>query len=167
MTRKQGEVTILKPHFRQATEADADDLARLRWDFSPDEVAASSQSFEEFRAAFREFWVSALASGNWAVWLVEQGGRLVANIWVQVIHKVPRPGRFSGHNRYGYVTNLYTEPDLRGRGIGSQLLKRAMEWARDQELEFLVVWPAEESVAFYERAGFRTSPDALALQFDD
>lgn len=157
---------IAPPQFRQATAADADELARLRWEFSPDEVAASGQSFEEFRAEFRAFWASAVASGNWAVWVAEHGGRLVANIWLQVIHKVPRPGRFSGHNRYGYVTNVYTEPGLRGRGIGSELLKRVIGWARDQELEFLVVWPSEESVPFYERAGFGASPDALELHFD-
>ena len=122
MTRKQGEVTILKPHFRQATEADADDLARLRWDFSPDEVAASSQSFEEFRAAFREFWVSALASGNWAVWLLVERDAL--------------------HNRYGYVTNLYTEPDLRGRGIGE-----AVTDLRTAGVDHRLVYPDEHGAA--------------------
>jgi GNAT superfamily N-acetyltransferase len=160
------ETIISTPLFRQATEADADELARLRWDFSPDQVAAGGQSFEEFRAAFREFWASALASGNWCVWVAEQKGRLVAHIWVQVIHKVPRPGRFGGHNRFGYVTNVYTEPDLRSRGIGFQLLKLSIDWAREQELEFLVVWPGVESVPFYERGGFRASPDAMEMHFD-
>lgn len=158
---------MLTPHLRLATETDTRDLARLRWDFSPDEVAASGQDFQAFEADFRAFWVDALAGGNWAAWVAEHSGRLVATIWVQVIHKVPRPGRFSGHNRYGYLTNVYTEPEFRGRGIGSQLLARTIAWARGQELEFLVLWPSEESVAFYERAGFRRSPDALELHFDE
>lgn len=152
---------------RLATLDDAAELARLRWDFSPDEVAAGRQSFDEFCRGFARFLERALASGNWAVWVAEQEGRLVANIWVQVIHKVPRPGRFGGHNRYGYVTNVYTEPALRGQGIGARLLARVVQWAREQELEFLVVWPSEESVRFYERGGFRASPDALELHFDE
>jgi GNAT superfamily N-acetyltransferase len=101
------------------------------------------------------------------VWVAEREGRLVSQIWVQVIHKVPRPGRFEGHNRYGYVTNVYTEPDLRGQGIGGRLLERVVQWAREQRLEFLVVWPSEESVRFYERGGFHASPDALELQFEE
>lgn len=157
---------MVAAHLRQATAADLDELARLRWDFSPDQVAAGRQSFEAFRAGFEIFWASALAGGNWTVWVAEREERLVANIWVQVIDKVPRPGRFGGHNRYGYVTNVYTEPARRGQGIGSQLLQSVIEWARAQDLEFLVVWPGEESVAFYERAGFRPSPDALELQLD-
>lgn len=158
--------SMLTPHLRLATEADTGELARLRWDFSPDEVAASGQSFAEFEAAFRAFWLNALASGNWAAWVAEESGRLVATLWVQVIHKVPRPGRFAGHNRYGYVTNVYTEPEFRGRGIGSQLLARTIAWAGSEELEFLVLWPSEESVSFYERAGFGRSPDALELHFE-
>src|SRR5438105_1358832 len=125
------------PDLRLATENDTRELARLRWDFSPEESAASGQSFEAFHAGFADFWGRALAGGNWAAWVAEQSGRLVATIWVQVIHKVPRPGRFGGHNRYGYVTNVYTEPGIRGQGIGSQLLRRTIEWARSQELQFL------------------------------
>jgi GNAT superfamily N-acetyltransferase len=151
---------------RLATLADAAELARLRWDFSPDEVAAGSQSFDPFLQGFGEFLTRALASGDWAVWVAEQKGRLVANVWVQIIHKVPRPGRFGGHNRYGYVTNVYAEPETRGRGLGSRLLQCAVAWAREQDLEFLVVWPSEESMQFYERGGFQRSPDALELHFD-
>src|SRR5207245_4476810 len=59
---KPGEAIILAPHFRQATEADADELARLRWDFSPDYVAASGQSFAEFRAGISDGDDAALPS---------------------------------------------------------------------------------------------------------
>jgi GNAT superfamily N-acetyltransferase len=152
------------PLIRQATEADAAELARLRWDFSPEEVAASGQSFDQFREGFREFLVSALAGGNWCVWVAEQAGRLVANVWVQVIHPVPRPGRFG--RRYGYITNVYSEPEVRGQGIGSCLLKCAIDWARDQRVAFLFLWPSEESVSFYQRAGFRHSPDTLERYLD-
>jgi GNAT superfamily N-acetyltransferase len=160
-------MSLPAPHIRMATLADATELARLRWDFSPDEVAASDQSFAEFQADFSDFWAKAIGSGNWAVWVAEQAGRLVCTIWLQVIHKVPRPGRIGGHKRYGYMTNVYTEPELRGQGIGSRVLKHAIQWAQDQELEGLVVWPSTESVSFYERAGFSQSPDALELQFVD
>jgi GNAT superfamily N-acetyltransferase len=153
------------PTIRMAKLADGRELARLRWDFSPDEVASSGHTFTEFEAAFRESWANAVASGNWTVWVAEMGGHLVSTVWVQVIHKVPRPGRFGGQNRYGYVTNVYTVPGLQGRGIGSEVLRAVLHWAHAEELEFLVVWPSPESVSFYERHGFRPSPDALELHF--
>ena len=149
------------PRVRQATLADAAELARLRWDSSPDEVAASGQSFAEFAGGFADFLRDALAGDGWAIWVAERDGRLVANVYVRLVPKVPRPGRFGAF--YGYVTNVYAEPDARNQGIGSAVLDAAIAWARERRLEFLIVWPAEESVRFYERAGFRRSPDALEL----
>ena len=146
---------------RRAMFADAAELARLRWDFSPDEVAAGGQPYAEFAAGFAEFLRAALADGGWTVWVAERDGRLVANVYVRLVPKVPRPGRFG--QVYGYVTNVYAEPDARNQGIGSALLRAVIAWARERRLEFLIVWPAEESVRFYERAGFRRSEDALEL----
>src|SRR5262245_13314695 len=93
------------PHIRQATSRDAAELARLRWDFSPDEVAASGQSFAEFTYEFGHFLGDALHSGDWSIWVAEQDERLIANIYVYRVQKVPRPGRFG--QRYGYMTNVY------------------------------------------------------------
>ncbi len=152
---------MTRARVRQATLADASELARLRWDFSPDEVAASGQPFAEFAAGFAEFLRDALAGDGWAIWVAERDGRLVANVYVRLVPKVPRPGRLGAV--YGYVTNVYVEPDARNQGIGSAVLGAAIAWARERRLEFLIVWPAEESVRFYERAGFCRSPDALEL----
>jgi hypothetical protein len=52
------------PRIRQATLADAAELARLRWDFSPDAVAPSGQPFAEFLCA-------ALAGAGLVVWAAE------------------------------------------------------------------------------------------------
>jgi GNAT superfamily N-acetyltransferase len=150
-----------QPRIRQATAQDADELARLRWDFSPDEVQRSGQPFADFASQFGEFVQRAQASGAWAIWVAEVDERLVANIYVQMIAKVPRPGRF--HARYGYVTNVYADPAARGQGIGTALLQAVIGWAREQRLEFLIVWPAEESIRFYERCGFALSREALEL----
>jgi GNAT superfamily N-acetyltransferase len=151
-------------HIRLATARDAAELARLRWDFSPDEVAASGQSFAEFARDFAKFIHDALQSGDWSIWVAEQDKRLIANIYVQLVQKVPRPGRFG--QRYGYVTNVYADPDVRNAGIGSALLQRVIAWAREQRLELLLVWPSDESVRFYSRAGFLPSPTAMELDLE-
>lgn len=61
----------------------------------------------------------------------------------------------------GYVTNVYTRPVYHGHGIGTQLMAHVLQWAREHDLESLIVWPSEASVGFYTRAGFRGSPDML------
>lgn len=138
--------------FRRGTLADAPRLAQLRWDFSPDEIAAGIQPFEEFAREFTEWLAVALAGDEWVIWLAELDGRVIANMYVRKINKLPRPGRF--HDYLGYVTNVYTEPEFRSQGIGSALLQHVIAWAREEHLVSLLLWPAEESVEFYLRNGF-------------
>ena len=87
------------PQFRQATIHDAAELARLRWNFSPDEVASGEQSFAEFAHEFEQFLRAALDRGDWSIWVAEDRQRLIANIYVYCVHKVPCPNHFG--QRYG------------------------------------------------------------------
>jgi GNAT superfamily N-acetyltransferase len=151
-------------HIRQATSRDAAELARLRWDFSPDEVMASGQSLAEFACGFEHFLHDALSSGHWSIWVAERDERLIANIYINLVRKVPRPGRFG--QRYGYITNVYVEPGARNAGIGSALVRQVIAWAREQRLELLLLWPSDESVRFYARAGFISSPTAMELDLE-
>lgn len=64
------------------------------------------------------------------------------------------------------MTSVYALPEVRNQGIGSLLLRRVIEWAKEQRLELLLLWPSERSVPFYERAGFVRSPDALELHLE-
>jgi GNAT superfamily N-acetyltransferase len=141
--------------FRLAAEDDLAALAINRWrlrveeDGEPTGVAPA-----DFYRRCEGFLREALRSGAWAFWLAEAEGRVIANACVQVVPKLPRPGRFD--DAIGYLTNVYTDPAWRGRGVGTTLLARVIEWARDRDLERLVVWPSERSRTLYARAGFGT-----------
>jgi GNAT superfamily N-acetyltransferase len=136
----------------------------MRWDDSTEDGASPGQPYAEFTAGFADFVRSVLPGGQWAIWVAESDARLIAHIYVQVVAMAPRPGRFE--RRCGYVTAVYAVPAERNKGTGSQLLQRVIAWARAEQLEFLILWPSERSIPFYERAGFVRSPDAIELQLD-
>lgn len=146
---------------RHAELRDGAQLARLRWDFSTDEVQASGQSFPKFLDGFTEFLNNALSSNRWHIWVAERDEKIIGNIYVRVIPKVPRPGRFLA--KHGYVTNTYVMPAERNSSIGSELLNQVIAWARELKLESLIVWPSEASVEFYQRHGFTQSTDVMEL----
>jgi len=52
------------------------------------------------------------------------------------------------------VTNVYTAPGHRNRGFGGRVLEATKNWAGEEDVELLVVWPSEESVSFYRQHGF-------------
>lgn len=134
-------------------------MARLRWEFSEGETAGTT--FDKFRDGFTRFLNEAFCRNNWNVWVAEQESRLIANMFVHQVMRVPRPGQT--HDRWGYVTNVFVSPGFRDQGIGSELFRTVVDWAQEQAMELLLVWPSDESVAFYERLGFVRSAEALEL----
>lgn len=102
---------------------------------------------------------------HWVYWIAELEGEIVSHIFVQRVRGVPRP--FWLNNAYGYVSNVYTKPTYRRRGIGSQLMQHVLNWARHQEIDVLIVSISEESVTFYERAGFTAKNEWMECSVKD
>jgi ribosomal protein S18 acetylase RimI-like enzyme len=51
------------------------------------------------------------------------------------------------------VTNVYVEPAARNRGLGTRLLAAARELAERERMSELFVWPSDDAVSLYRRAG--------------
>ncbi|HUF00819.1 MAG TPA: GNAT family N-acetyltransferase [Gaiellaceae bacterium] len=147
--------------YRTATEADVEALASLRaaFTFEDHEPDVTRPDFPE---AFSRVVGEGIEAGRVTVWLAESGDTILAHAFVVLVDKIPRP--VAGHAFIGYLTNVYTRPEARGRGIGSQLLEHVTGWARDTDVELLVVWPSDESVQFYVRAGFESGRDPLVWE---
>jgi ribosomal protein S18 acetylase RimI-like enzyme len=136
---------------RVAELRDAPELARLRWEFRPEDQHA--QDFDGFSRDFEGWFAGAVASDWMAAVAERDDGELVGCIFLRSVSKVPNPGAM--HRRWGYVTNSYVAPLYRGKGVGRELLDILVQAGRERDHEFLIVWPSEEAVSFYARAGFR------------
>ena len=55
----------------------------------------------------------------------------------------------------GAIQGLYVSPDVKGRGVGRELLRTLEERARAYGLKSLRLTSSLNAVTFYERAGFR------------
>ena len=144
---------------RQATLADSAELARLRWEFRPQDQQA--QGLDEFSREFRGWLVKALTTDTWMAAVADDGNdALVGCIFLGSVSKVPNPGAID--RAWGYVTNSYVAPAHRGQGVGGKLLEVVIAAARERGHEFLIVWPSEEALSLYTRAGFREVADVHA-----
>jgi GNAT superfamily N-acetyltransferase len=137
----------------------------MRFDFHTEDGEPTSQSFEEFSENYGRFLSGALESGQWYVWVAEFGGEVVSHIFTFVVPKVPRPSETAAC--WGYLTNVYTVPSHRGLGVGTELLNKVIDWAKTKHLELLLVWPSEDSMAFYERSGFKSNEEIHELKLND
>jgi GNAT superfamily N-acetyltransferase len=149
--------------YRQAVEADFEQLAELRWDFRAEHKPEEQEMpREEFLTLCEDFYRQAFASGRWAGWVAVEDGIILSQFFIERVDRVPTPRRPRGH--IGYVTNVYTRPQRRCQGIGGELARRAIAWAKAEGLDRLFLWPSQRSPAFYERAGFRMDSREMELE---
>ena len=150
-------------NYRLAVKGDLPQLAEMRWDFQADDEAETPIiEKSEFLKKCAEYLRQSFEKGNWAFWIAEENGEIVSQMFVHTIQSVPRPARLE--NLWGYLTNVYTKPAFRNRGIGAKLFEQVENWAIEKDFEILIVSPSEDSVKFYRRAGFTAETDFYQLR---
>ncbi|GIQ69010.1 N-acetyltransferase [Xylanibacillus composti] len=148
---------------RLAEPYDIDSLVRMRWDFTYEHYPIIEASYGDFQEECSVFLHKAMSNGKWFIWVAELNDKIVSHIYIELIDKVPKPGRTT--YPFVYMTNVYTIPEYRSKGIGGRLLKRIEEWGRENRHEFIMVWPSDDGVPFYARNGYIrcTEPMELSL----
>jgi GNAT superfamily N-acetyltransferase len=145
------------PKIRPAQLGDIDELLALRSDFTFEDLEPGAAPVRVgYEEDCRAFLADAITGGRWHIWVAESEGRIVSHAFVALVDKVPRPIRENA--RIAYLTNVYTRPEFRGRGIGAAVIRRAQEAAHEADVELMIVWPSDESAEFYKREGF-VEPD--------
>jgi len=147
---------------RRAARADAAALARLRYDFRAplgETVELEGEFLERC-----ESWMQARlhAESVWRVWIAEAGANAVGCVWLQLIEKLPNP--VAEAERHAYVSNLFVRDDVRGQGVGSQLLRAALDECDRLDVDDVILWPTPRSRSLYLRHGFTAADNMLVLR---
>ena len=130
---------------------DVEQLIKMSWDYINEHAESEMKcTFQKFRKEYHSFFEKALTSGQWFVWVVEEAGKLVSHIYIELIQKVLRPGSIT--HPFAYMTNIYTVPEYRNMGLGSKLLRSINEWINENEYEFVIVWPNDETIPYYQKS---------------
>jgi ribosomal protein S18 acetylase RimI-like enzyme len=98
-------------------------------------------------------WRQIISSPMIVCLVAELGGRLVGSCIMTIIPNLTR-----GTRSYGLIENVVTHADYRRRGIGTSVLRRALQIAWTQncyKVMLLTGSKKEETLLFYEKAGFR------------
>jgi GNAT superfamily N-acetyltransferase len=144
---------------RLAGMDDAEALANLRWRLKTEDSEMPLDN--DFSAIF--FETMREEGSRFVHWVADKDGVLIAIMSVEKVVKLPSPGD-NQKQYWGYLTNCYTMPQYRSKGIGTRLLSAVKHWARAEGLEFLAVWPSDRSYNFYQRAAFNRPLDPLIFE---
>ena len=140
-------------NIRLAEVKDIKQLIKMRWDFTIEhDDSKKNESFSDFEKECEAFLENVLKGDRWFIWVAEEEEKIVSHIYIELIQKVPRPGRIT--YPFAYMTNVYTLPEYRSKGIGSKLLGAINEWVKENNYEFVIVWPSDDSINYYKRNGY-------------
>lgn len=144
---------------RAATVEDAAALAALRYRFRS-ALGTPTEAEARFVARAHAWLAARLGQTSWLVWVAIADREIVGHCFVQLIEKIPNP--VDETELIAYITNVFVVPERRGQGIGTRLLRTALDACREHAVDTTVLWATPESRSLYLRHGF--APPAHVLE---
>ena len=148
---------------RLATSADVELISWHRaWMFK-DMSELPQELFESFRVQSRDNLQRMLEHGDYIGWLAspeDEPERIVAGAGVRLREVPPHPQTNANgkinivSGRQAIIQNVFTEPEWRRHGVAALLIKRIIDWSRQEGIDSLVLHASDEGKALYERLGF-------------
>lgn len=103
-------------------------------------------------SALKNHWNEILSDPNIFYLGIKADDKIVSSCNITIIKNLTRSAR-----PYGLIENVITHPDYRNRGLGTMLLKEAVEIARQHNSYKVMLMTSrkdEKTLRFYENAGF-------------
>ena len=148
--------------FKRAGVGDASLLAAMRLEMRKErETAVCPVSEEEFFRCNLEFFRTQIASGSFIAFIAYEGDQAAACSGLSLEIHPPSYENMSG--KIGYVTNMYTRPAWRRRGLAALLLDRLAETARQEGCRRLCLNASAMGRPVYLRYGFSLIDGEMAL----
>jgi GNAT superfamily N-acetyltransferase len=148
----ESEVTV-----RQATPADAEELAALRWEWGHDAPPEAGDPEWKRYSEHLARWMIEHEQTHFA-FVAEEGVQTVGMAWLAFMPRVPAPDRFT---RVGAdLQSVYVKPPWRGQGIGIRLVNAVVE-AGSVRARHMTVRTGRSATSFYPQLGFAVNATSL------
>jgi GNAT superfamily N-acetyltransferase len=148
---------------RAARPADAAIIAWHRARMFQDMGDVPPELFDELRTTSQAYIGEALARHEYVGWLASPAGDpeiVVAGAGAQLRRAFPHmlklpDGPAVAQGRHAIVLNVFTEPEWRRQRLAELLVRQVIAWAREEQLDRLVLHASPQGHALYERLGFK------------
>jgi len=153
------EETIGDLTFRRAARSDLPVIVALLAD---DQLGAQRERLEvPLPASYAEAFIAIDANPNQYLLVAERSGILIGCLQLSFLRGLGRQGAW--HAR---INDVRVARSLRSRGIGQEMLKHAVELARQRGCVFIALTSHKSRTGahhFYERLGFVASHEGMSM----
>jgi ribosomal protein S18 acetylase RimI-like enzyme len=144
--------------YRRATVEDVEALTELRIQFLAEHFAPPKDSeYDALKKELRQYFTENIPGGTFIAWLATSSNRVVATSGM-VMWQMPA-NHFVKNGKQGYILNMYTLAEFRGKGICTALLDKLIAEARDLGLSRLHLHASKMGEPIYRKRGFREPGD--------
>jgi GNAT superfamily N-acetyltransferase len=155
--------TMARVQIRLARLGECSALAEMRYRFRS-ETEPAMETKSRFVRRCTSWMRKRFRSGSypWRCWVAEDDERLLGNVCVQLVEKIPNP--VNEPELHAYLTNFYVVPEMRDHGLGKRLLNKALSWCRTREIDAVILWATLASRSLYRRCGLVEPSDIFELR---
>lgn len=135
--------------FRKAEQSDIKEISELRKKQIQDEGQTPDIDIDE---DLHRYFEKYMGSGELIEWVAEEEGRIIATAAIVFMEFPPSFNNKTG--RTGYVGNVYTADEYRGKGIAGQLLEKLEEEAKARGITRLLLHASALGRKAYLKSGY-------------
>ncbi len=146
---------------RPATEADLPRIVELIHRGAAPGVTSGEDPGPPLPDSYRRAFVDIKRNDHCEVFVAELDGRVVGTYQLQFLPNLSNRGRWLAQ-----IESVHVDENLRGQGIGEQMLRRAVDDARARgcfRLQLTSNKSRGDAHRFYERLGFVKSHEGMKL----
>ncbi len=150
---------------RLATKDDIPQLAELRIEFIKEiRLEYHKDRIDEYREVMCNYLEKEMSSGNFIAWLAIANNEIIATSGLITIQRVPQFWNMSG--KEAYIMSMYTKPEWRNKGIGSAILEKLVEEAKNRDIIAIKLYATPMGKPLYEKHGFKMGKPGMSLYLE-
>lgn len=142
---------------RRATPADVPALIAFRDAMFRDMGWTDEARLAELAPLYEAYLLEHFETGDYLGWVAVDGERVVASVGLLWERVPPTVRNLSG--RQAYILAMYVQAGYRRRGMATELMSTAVEYARAEGADVISLHATDAGRGLYERLGFGVSPE--------
>jgi len=139
--------------FNEATKEDINELVRMRIAYMKDDFGSVSEHERQCMEVQLPDYFERKLGTELVAFVAKDGERIVSVAYLHIIEMPANSILLNG--LYGEVLSVYTEPEYRGRGLCSTLMRNLVEYGKKRGLGRIDLSATDEGYPIYAKIGFK------------
>ena len=139
--------------FDEATKEDINELVRMRIAYMKDDFGSVSEHERKCMESQLPDYFERKLGTELVAFVAKDGERIVSVAYLHIIEMPANSILLNG--LYGEVLSVYTEPEYRGRGLCSTLMRNLVEYGKKRGLGRIDLSATDEGYPIYAKVGFK------------